>query len=144
MAYVTELADLLTKNLERFVTLNDYQLAGHCANLEFWLGEAEHCLRVIDGYQTRFETMASAQADFAKKHHSVDWRTIGPFHDTAQTPKRPNKVPDHERKQARHELEKACYRFLVRCFNAALIDRSMLDRTAARLSISIAEADLKR
>ena len=143
MAYVTELASLLTKNLERFVTLNDYQLAGHCANLEFWISEVDHCLRVMDGYKTRFETMAYAQADFAKNNYSVDWQTIGPF-DDGQTPKRPIKVPDHERKQARRELEDVCYRFLVRSFNSALIDRPTFDRWTVKLSIGVDEADLKR
>ena len=143
MAYVTELANLLTKNLDRFVTLNAYQLAGHCANLEFWISEVEHCLQAIDGYKTRFETMASAQAEFTKQHHSTDWRTTGPF-DYGHPPERPKKVPDHERKQAWRELSAACYRFLVRTYNSTLIDRETLEKTAARLNIGIDDADLKR
>ncbi len=47
--------------MARFVTLNTHQLAGHVANLDFWVSEARHALEVIDGYEPRFRRMKAGQ-----------------------------------------------------------------------------------
>jgi hypothetical protein len=39
MSYSTGISGILTKLIEKFVTLNRYQLAGHAANLDFWTTE---------------------------------------------------------------------------------------------------------
>ena len=61
MPYSCDIANLLAGQLEKFVTLNRYQLAGHVPNLEFWLAEVRHCLEVVDGYGPRFECLKAAQ-----------------------------------------------------------------------------------
>ena len=60
MSYSTEISKTLTETLGRFATLNPHQLAGHVANLDFWLGETKHCINVLEGYRKRFEVMAGA------------------------------------------------------------------------------------
>ena len=36
MSYMTEIGEVLGKQLMKFVTLNRHQLAGQAANLAFW------------------------------------------------------------------------------------------------------------
>lgn len=54
MAYSSDITKTLTVQVTKFVTLNRHQLAGHVANLGFWVAEVRHCLDVIDGYNRRF------------------------------------------------------------------------------------------
>ena len=78
MSYSTELAKILTNNLTRFATLNVHQLAGHAANLDFWLAEARRCIEIIDGYATRFATMKEASLAMRRRREPVR-RRPGPF-----------------------------------------------------------------
>ncbi len=57
MSFSTDLAELVTRQLSRLVTLNQHQLAGQVANLGFWLAQVQHALAVIDGYGVRFLRM---------------------------------------------------------------------------------------
>jgi hypothetical protein len=61
MSYSIEQAGLLARQLERFAMLEEHQLAGHVANLEFWLGEACRLLATIDGYPDRFRRLRDGQ-----------------------------------------------------------------------------------
>ena len=67
MSFSTDIAELVANQLSRFVTLNRHQLAGQAANLDFWLGEVQHALAVIDGYGVRFTRMHAAQ----EQHHAM-------------------------------------------------------------------------
>jgi hypothetical protein len=67
MAYSSDITKTLTAQITKFVTLNRHQLAGHVANLDFWVAEDRHCLDVIDGYDRRFEQMKTGQT----KHESL-------------------------------------------------------------------------
>ncbi len=77
MSYMTEIGEVLGKQLMKFVTLNRYQLAGQVANLAFWCDELQHCLSVIDGYRTRF-TRHEDRGDEACGRTSDDRIHIGP------------------------------------------------------------------
>ena len=48
MSYSTDIAELVAKQISRLTTLNRHQLVGQVANLDFWLGEVQHALAVID------------------------------------------------------------------------------------------------
>src|SRR5438045_2068513 len=74
VSFSTDLAKLVSDQLAQFVTLNRHQLAGHGANLDFWLGEVRQCLEVIDGYKKRFERMRAAQAQHVEAHKTTEWR----------------------------------------------------------------------
>lgn len=122
MAYSSDLANLTATQLRRFAALNRHQLAGHAANLDFWLAEARHGLDVLDGYWPRFHRMKAVQAD----------------------DDRPRPVPDAELAEARKALGDAAYRFLLRCFHEALIDEPALRRACHGLGIGVEMTDLKR
>jgi hypothetical protein len=143
MAYSSELADLVAAQLRRFATLNRHQLAGHVANLDFWLAEARHCLDVIDGYWTRFQRMKAAQAAHVARHGTVEFRPDDPCcTTTGAIPPKP--LPDAELVEPRRAVCEAAYRFLVRCFHENLIDEATLRRGCEGLEISVETTDVKR
>src|SRR5262245_60127178 len=120
MAYSSDIADVLTAQLNRLAKLNPHQLAGQTANLEFWLSEVRHCLAVIDGYRARFERLKDAQTQFARERGSevFDLR----YDDSIpETPLKPRRVPDEELQSSRRELREAFYRFLIRAYRERLV-----------------------
>jgi hypothetical protein len=125
MSYSTDLAKLLTGQLTKSATLNRHQLAGHVANLDFWLAEVAHSLAILDGYSGRFQRLKATQ-----KHHALE----GP----------PRRVPDAQLKEARRSLCNAAYRFLVRCHNDGLVEQATLQQACDHLGISIQASDLRR
>ena len=90
MAYSSELTDLLTAQLKRFASLNRHQLAGHVANLDFWLGEARHCLDVIDGYWPRFRRLKAAQAAHVAGHGTIEYHLDDPCCTKGKPHRRPS------------------------------------------------------
>jgi len=112
------------------------------ANLDFWLAESLHCLGVIDGYRQRFERLKAAQAIHVAMHGTVGLAP-GEQHNKGGSAL-PRAVPDTELTVARRALCDATYRFLVRCFNEALIDEKTLRGQCHRLELSVEAADLRR
>lgn len=142
MAYSSDIANLLTEQLEKFVTLNRHQLAGQVANIEFWLDEIGHCLAVIDGYDVRFERMKGAQQAYAAHHQTVQFHPETRRWDyapetTPATP--PRRVPGGELGDARRTLCKVAHRFLTRCLDDGFIDLAAFDAAHERLGIDPAE-----
>ena len=136
------MTNLVTAQLAKFATLNRHQLAGHVANLDFWLAEARHCVDVIDGYRPRFERLKAAQAAHVAKHRTIEFDPSEPqIRGRAAQPK---SVPDHELKESRRAVRDAAYRFLVRSYNEELIDDETLRRECQGLKINIEGADLRR
>jgi hypothetical protein len=74
MAYSSDITKTLTVQITKFVTLNPHQLAGHVANLDFWMAEVRHCLDVIDGYDRRFDEMKTAQMKHISERGTVQIR----------------------------------------------------------------------
>lgn len=144
MAYFVEISKVLAKTLEKFSTLNRYQLAGHVANLDFWSEEVRHCLGVIDGYRSRFDAMKAAQAGHTSEHQVISFDRADPWFDTAHPVEPPKRIPDTEIKDARRSLCDAFYRFVVRCYNEQLLDKPGLERAADFIGIGIEASDLKR
>ncbi len=140
--YSSDIADLLTSQLARFVTLNRHQLAGQVANLAFWLAEVRHCLEVIDGYEARFERLKAAQMNHAAKHGTAEFLLHDPCC-TKQAAAPPRRAPDSGLKGSRRSLCDATYRFLVRCFHEGLIGESGLRSDCDSLGISVEAGDLR-
>lgn len=144
MAYSTEIAATLTTQFQRFVTLNRHQLAGHVANLDFWLTETRHCLDVIDGYHKRFERLKAAEAGHVATHETVAFSARTPYFDgISLPPSTPRRIPDGELKSARRELCDATYHFLVRCCREQCLDAATVRRHCDGLGIGVDPADLK-
>ena len=143
MAYSSDITKTLTVQITKFVTLNRHQLAGHVANLDFWMAEVRHCLDVIDGYGRRFEEMKAAQAKYISGHGTVEFSLDDPCC-TQRTASPPKRVSGAELEEARRNLCDATYRFLVRCFNEGLIEEALLRRTCGSLDLGVEAGDLRQ
>jgi hypothetical protein len=141
VAYSTDLADLLTDQLQRFATLNRHQIAGHVANLEFWLAEVRHCLSVIDDYGPRFERMKDAQSQYVLEHGTINFALDDPCCIQQSAPQ-PRRVPHSELRDSRRSLCDATYHFLVRCYRERLLSEQQLRSECEQLQISVAADDL--
>lgn len=142
MSYSTELTRLVADQLSRFVTLNRYQLAGHVANLDFWLAEVRHCMEVVDGYGKRFQRLKTAQAKHIAEHHTTEFALDDPCC-TQQMPAAPRKIPDREFRDLRLALCDATRRFLLRCCREGFIEEGVLRQAFANLGIEIDATDLR-
>jgi hypothetical protein len=141
MPYTTEIAGALASTLRTFLSVNRHQFAGNAANVDFWIGETEHCLAVIDGYRARFEAIKYAQADYIARHDTV---TIGHGEEGYRSiaPVKGN-LSDQDRKQARKDVVDLAYGFVIRAFKERHIAESQLREFVARIGTSIDPADLK-
>src|SRR5262245_27765363 len=102
MSYSTDIANILANQLTKLSTLNRHQLVGQIVNMYFWLAEVRHCLRVLDGYQARFDKLNKAQTDYTREHKTTEFFPDDPcLHWPAEGAKR---VPDREMKDARRKL----------------------------------------
>jgi hypothetical protein len=142
MAYSSDITRTLTEQVTKFVTLNRHQLAGHVANLDFWVAEVRHCIDVIDGYDQRFERMKAAQAKQSSERGTVEFRRDDPCCTQKSAPP-PRRVPGGELVEARRHLCDATYRFLVRCFNEGLIDEGVLRQLCGLLDLGVEASDLR-
>jgi hypothetical protein len=141
MSFSENMAKVVADQLTRFVTLNNHQLAGHVANLDFWIAQARHALAVIDGYQERFRRLKAGQGEYVAAHQS---RLPSPFDpDLTGPPALPRRVPDASLREARRSLVDAMYRFLVRLYRDMLISESQLRALCGDLGIGVDPADLR-
>lgn len=145
MSYMSDVCDALTQTLTKTTTLPAHQLAGHAANIDFWVNESKHCLEVLDGYYSRFEKMRDAQKDHVRRHGTYDYEVEkGEIHDADYSikPLRPG-VGEGDLKKMRHEIDQATYAFLVRCHRERFIDAAKVREFAAHLGMSVSERDLQ-
>jgi hypothetical protein len=142
-AYSSDIAQLLARQLTRFVTLNRYQLAAQAANLNFWSAEVRHCLDVIKGYNQRFEAMRTAHLRHVAEHRTIEFDLDDP-RDGQWSPVAPRRIPHTELKESASKLRESMYRFLVRCFRERLIDEPLLRDVCDQLEIGVEIHDLHR
>jgi hypothetical protein len=131
VSYISDIVSSLVHVLKHTRGLPRHQLAGHAANIEFWIGEACHALEVIDGYNHRFYRMRTAQIEHDREHggHAVNnpagWETSP----TSEKPMRPS-VTDAELKEMRSQVLSAANDLLDRLVNERVLspeDRRALD-----------------
>jgi hypothetical protein len=148
MSYATEISKTLTETLARFATLNPHQLAGHVANMDFWLSEVRHCIEVLNGYGKRFEAMTAAQKEYVAEWNTLEYPYLCndycPICAKGQTPTPPRRVPHGALKDALQGLRDAAYRFLVRCYQVDFIDEARLRAAADSIGTGVDLSDLKR
>ncbi|RYG47861.1 hypothetical protein EON79_06195 [bacterium] len=126
MAYVENITQPLIKTLGHTAGLPIHQLAGHAANLEFWVGEVAHAFEVIDGYPQRFRKMQQSQRRYSEENgRPYGWGS--PVRSGTQ---------DHELKELRRQVAEAMVRVLSRCHKHGLIDDAELERLSHKLSLS--------
>ena len=148
MSYSTDRAERLAETLERFTSLNVYQLVGHVPNLEFWLTEAEGVMGILDGYGARFREMHRAQEGWVKAHH-VRVTPFCPICDGGcefgpRRPPPPRRVPNAQIDDARHTLREALRRFLLRLYRLHMLDRGAAIEAADRIGTGFEPDELER
>jgi hypothetical protein len=62
------IGEALANVLERAAAAQPEQFAGYVANLDFWLEEYEHLVRVKEGFEARNEKMRVAFEAYATEH----------------------------------------------------------------------------
>jgi hypothetical protein len=115
VSYIDGICAPLVKTLKHSAGLPVHQLAGHAANVDFWVNETRHCLSVIDGYQKRFERLRAGQAEYEKKHNLV-----------SKTPPIQRGAKHNARQESRRLVCEAIERFLVRCNREGLLSEKDL------------------
>jgi len=148
MAYTTERAVAVAKQLDKFTTSFAHQLVGQFANLAFWLDEVERALAMLDEYPQRFARLRDAQRDWVVAHGTL----VGEFcahcggacelAPGKQSPVAPKRIDSRELEDARHALKASVYRFLLRCYRARLHDEDALRAACERLDISVDPTEL--
>ena len=148
MSYSTEISKTLTDTLARFATLNPHQLAGHVANLDFWLAEARHSVEVIEGYKKRFEAMKAAQMKYVAENHTLEYHYICkdycPICAKGTPAAPPKRVPHGALNDALRALRDAAYQFLLQCYKTGFIDQARLRDAADSIGTGIDLRDLER
>jgi hypothetical protein len=122
--YIEHICTPLIETLSHSAGLPANQLAGHAANLDFWISEARHCLTVIDGYQERFDRLRTGQAEYEKEHDVV-----------GMTPPLRRGAKDQKRKELRRVVCESVERFLARCHREGLLSERDLEAALASLGI---------
>lgn len=127
-------AELVANQIARFATQHIHQLAGHHANLEFWMSEAVAAVRTLDEYQVRFRRLRDAQLVWVEAHNTKVTRYC-PFCGGAcefgpQTPMRPSRIPSQDLSAARAAVRSAVRKFLIRLFHAGFLSESDVRREA--------------
>jgi len=132
MPYVEDISEPLIGTLTYASGLPAQKLAGHAANLDFWIGEVKHALEVIDGYGERFKKLKDGER-IATQQIGVEFR---PFHPDKLL--RPG-VRDHDLKELRRRLTESVVRLLRRCYKEGLVSETELEAYGERLDLDIRE-----
>jgi hypothetical protein len=151
MMYTIEIADSVAKTVGKFASLNAYQLAGHIANLEFWLSQVQHALAVIDGYDRRQHERIGAQRRYIGQHDTRQF-TAQEMRDHREFPDDPSEdlrsaAPDqyeirkNELQAKRREVADALYHFVRRCNSERLINKETAKQVLDSCGIGMEPGD---
>ena len=141
-------AELVADQIGRFATQHIHQLAGHHANLAFWMSEAVTALRAIDEYQARFRRLRDAQLSWVQAHDTKVTRYCpmcgGACEFGPQTPPRPHRIPSQDLSAARTAVRSAVRQFLMRLFHAGFLSESDVRREADLVGEPVEAEDFER
>jgi hypothetical protein len=141
-------AELIAGQIARFATQHLHQLAGHHANLAFWLAEAASALHALDGYQARFKQLRDAQVSWVREHETRITQFCpvcqGACEFGPQTPERPSRVPSEDLDAARSSVRAAVRLFLVRLYHAGFLSEPEVRQAADGVGASIEQDDVER
>jgi hypothetical protein len=141
-------AELIAGQIGRFATQHLHQLAGHHANLAFWLSEAAAAVRTIDEYQHRFRQLRDAQISWVRDHDTKLTRYCpicrGGCEFGPQTPDRPHRIPSEDLEAARNAVRVAVRQFVVRLHHAGFLSETEVRLAADLVGASIEQEDLEQ
>jgi|KBSMisStaDraftv2_1062788.scaffolds.fasta_scaffold300635_2 hypothetical protein len=140
-------AELIADQIGRFATQHLHQLAGHHANLAFWVSEAAAAVRTIDDYQHRFRQLRDAQVSWVRDHDTRIPQLCpicrGPCEFGPQTPERPHRVPSEDLDAARKAVRVAVRQFVLRLFHARFLSETEVRQASDAVGVSIEPEDLE-
>lgn len=139
-------AELIAGQIGRFASQHLHQLAGHHANLAFWLSEAASAVRTIDEYPLRFRQLHDAQLSWVRGHDTKilfcpicqGACELGP-----NTPSRPQRVSSGDLDAARKAVRDAVRQFVVRLYHAGFLTESEVHQAVDLVGASIEKNDLE-
>ncbi len=147
MIYTIEKAELISEQLRKFTTGYPHHVAGHFANIEFWLNEVVSSLNTLDGYNSRFNTLKTHQKDWVKSHTTRVFGfcliCLGKCEFDSGRPSDPVRTSSSELNEARKELVNAAYYFLVRCYRQGLLEDQELKEKCNFIGTGIDPIDLR-
>jgi hypothetical protein len=151
MAYSLDIADAVSRTVGKFATLNNYQLAGHVANLDFLIRQVKNALDAVDGYSKRQRTLEQAQKKYIDAHDTRRFsKEQMELHREFPDEPLPSKVTtdrwriDSETlKTKRREVVDSFYRFLLRCHKEELIRDEDARRALSECGIGIEPGDFR-
>ena len=149
MIYSVERAMLLSEQLRKLATGYSFHLAGHVANIDFWVDEIVAALKVVDEHKNRFNRLYEAQKQWIEKHGVVIEGycpicqgkcelSTGP-----QKPQLPKNRHTNHLRDCRKELVNASYSFLIRCYKTSLLDYMELKSFCDKIGTGIEPSDLE-
>ncbi|MBL9147321.1 MAG: hypothetical protein JNM94_01370 [Phycisphaerae bacterium] len=147
LKYSIERASLLAEQLRQLASRHPHQLAGHAANLDFWVGEVSDSLRALDGYNERFRRMRAAQLAWTRERRTrvrgycpicKGACELGP-----SAPPPPERTPIEEIESARAGLRAALRRLLARIDDLELRAEAELRSMAACVGVTLEREDLE-
>ncbi|MBK8256938.1 MAG: hypothetical protein IPK82_30225 [Polyangiaceae bacterium] len=140
-------AELIADQIGRLATQHLHQLAGHHANLAFWLSEAAAAVRTIEDYPHRFKQLRDSQLSWMSEHKTKIvprcpiCRGVCEF--GPQTPDRPHRVPAEDLHAARDAVRRSVRQFLVRLYQAGHLTEVEVRNAADMVGASIETEDLR-
>ena len=149
MIYTLEKAVLVTKQLKKFTSSNDYMVAGQFANIDFWIHEVASAVKALDEHNIRFNKMNQAQKDWIEEN---DTRVPDYCHicngicelstEHYVKPELPKRRFNNDKKEIRKELVNAGYYFLIRCFKMKILNKEQINVFCNKIGTSIDPYDL--
>jgi hypothetical protein len=79
--YLENIAEALIDVLNGAAQSRDHRLVGYAANVDFWVGEIQHCIDALDGFalrQQRFEAAVSRAVKDIREAETRQSRPVDP------------------------------------------------------------------
>ena len=147
MNYSLDRALLLAEQLRQLATRQAFALAGHHANLAFWLAETEQAIATVDGYQERWRRQRDAQAEWVRLHGT---RFDGPCDCCGgrcelgkRAPAAPLRTAGEDLDEARSQVRAAFLAFLLRLHRFRLLEGEEVRALALRVKAPFDSEDLR-
>ena len=137
--YIISIGEPLAIVLERAARAQPEQFAGYCANLDFWVGEAEHFFSVVDSFEGRFQSMKRASEEYLEVEHQVG--NLDEFGEPYQRVR--ESTTDGDRQRMRRRVHAAMKRVLDRAFDLRLLEIEAFDDLIKRVTTGTADQERK-
>ena len=146
--YTIEKANLIAEQLRKFTSGYVHHLAGHFSNIDFWLNEVKQSIETIDEYTSRFNKLRDAQKNWVNAHGTVVYYYCpicgGKCEFADGIPRPPKRMAHSELEIVRRDLKDNAYYFLIRCYNAGLLNLPELKIKCEVIGSSVDPLDLKK